>query len=76
MFYRAVKGCDYVIHTASPFPSSEPKDASELIEPAKEGTLAVLKACSEAGTVRRVVLTSSCVAVFSGRSGSLLISIR
>ena len=58
-----------MIHTASPFPLDEPKDPEELIGPAREGTLSVLKACSEAGTVRRVVLTSSCAAVYSGTDG-------
>lgn len=53
----AVRGCDYVIHTASPFPASLPKDENELIRPAREGTLRVLQAAHRAG-VQRVVLTS------------------
>lgn len=65
---RAVKGCEYVIHTASPFPVTEPSDASEVINPAKEGTLSVLKASVEAGTVKRVVLTSSIVAIVGGKT--------
>ncbi|PIK48965.1 hypothetical protein BSL78_14178 [Apostichopus japonicus] len=58
---NAVDGCDYVIHTASPFPLSTPSDENEIIKPAVDGTLNVLKAC--AGKVKRVVLTSSCAAV-------------
>lgn len=60
---RAVKGCTYVYHIASPFTVSSPRDENELIRPAVEGTLNVLKACAESGTVKRVVLTSSVVAV-------------
>ena len=63
-----MKGCDYVIHTASPFPITDPADASEVIEPAKEGTLSILKASLDSGTVKRVVITSSMAAIFSGRT--------
>ncbi|XP_076435893.1 uncharacterized protein LOC143275577 [Babylonia areolata] len=59
----AVKGVTYVIHVASPFPTSQPKDENEVIQPAVEGTQSVLKACVAAKTVKRIVLTSSCVAV-------------
>ncbi len=62
----AVTGCDYVVHTASPIPASLPKDENELILPAREGTLRVLKNAAEAG-VKRVVLTSSAAAVMYGR---------
>ncbi|WP_308993452.1 aldehyde reductase [Mariniflexile litorale] len=58
----AVKDCKYVLHLASPFPSGEPKDEDELIIPAKEGTLRVLKAAQKAG-VKRVVMTSSFAAI-------------
>ncbi len=54
-----------VVHTASPFPVEQPKDAQVLIRPAVEGTLRVLKAAREAG-VRRVILTSSTAAVVDG----------
>lgn len=59
---EAVEGCDYVLHVASPFPSSQPKDPDELIVPAREGTLRVLRASLDAG-VKRVVVTSSVAAV-------------
>lgn len=62
---QAVSGCDYVLHVASPFPSAQPKDPDELIVPAREGTLRVLKASLDAG-VERVVVTSSIVAVTGG----------
>lgn len=61
----AVRGCDYVIHVASPIPSAAPKSEDELIGPAREGTLRVLRAARDA-RVRRVVLTSSCGAVYYG----------
>ena len=62
---EAVEGCDYVLHVASPFPPSQPKDPDELIVPAREGTLRVLRAALEAG-VKRVVVTSSVAAVRNG----------
>jgi len=61
---EAVSGCDYVLHVASPFPPEQPKDPDELIVPARDGTLRVLKASLDAG-VERVVVTSS-VAAISG----------
>ena len=61
---NAVKGCTYVLHTASPFPNSSPKDENELINPAVNGTLYVLRACVQDGVkIKRVVLTSSIAAI-------------
>ncbi len=62
---QAVDGCDYVLHVASPFPPVQPKDPDELIVPAREGTLRVLKAALDAG-VDRVVVTSSVAAITGG----------
>jgi nucleoside-diphosphate-sugar epimerase len=62
---EAAAGCDYVLHVASPFPASVPKHEDELIVPAREGALRVLRASRGAG-VRRVVLTSSFAAVGYG----------
>ena len=62
---EATAGCDYVLHLASPFPSKAPKDENELIAPARDGALRVLKAARGAG-VKRVVLTSSFAAVGYG----------
>jgi len=59
---NAAEGCDYVLHVASPFPFKMPKNENEVIKPAVNGTLRVLKAASRMG-VRRVVLTSSFAAV-------------
>ena len=66
---EAVKGCSHVYHVASPFPAAQPRDENDLIRPAVEGTLNVLKACSEDGNVKRVVLTSSIAAVSNGLNG-------
>jgi dihydroflavonol-4-reductase len=63
---QAVEGCDRVLHVASPFPPTQPKDPDELIVPAREGTLRVLRAALEAG-VGRVVVTSSVAAVSGAR---------
>uniref|UniRef100_A0A131YH16 Flavonol reductase/cinnamoyl coa reductase n=1 Tax=Rhipicephalus appendiculatus TaxID=34631 RepID=A0A131YH16_RHIAP len=59
----AVKGCQLVVHVASPFPNAEPNDPDDVIRPAVEGTRRVLKFAADAGTVRRVVLTSTMGAV-------------
>lgn len=59
----ALKGCDVLIHTASPFPLTEPKDPQDLIRPAVDGTLRAMRAAKDAG-IKRVVLTSSCAAIY------------
>src|SRR5208337_427912 len=62
---EAVAGCEYVLHVASPFPANVPKHEDELIVPAREGALRVLRASRDAG-VKRVVLTSSFAAIGYG----------
>jgi nucleoside-diphosphate-sugar epimerase len=64
---EAVSGCDYVLHVASPFPANVPKDENDLIVPAREGALRVLRASRDAG-VKRVVLTSSFAAIGYGQA--------
>src|SRR5208282_4560330 len=63
---ESVSGCDYVLHLASPFPAYAPKHDDELIIPAREGALRVLRAARDTG-VRRVVLTSSFAAIGYGQ---------
>lgn len=70
---KAMKDCDYVLHVASPYVASEPKDENELIKPALEGTERALKAAKKAG-VKRVVLTSSMVTMFGDANKSLNIN--
>lgn len=65
---EATAGCDAVIHTASPYPAVDPKDEQELIRPARDGTLRVLRAAHAAG-VRRVVMLSTIGAVYAGHEG-------
>lgn len=64
-FGESMHGCEVVIHTASPFKISGIKNAQkELVEPALEGTRNVLDTVNATDSVKRVVLTSSVVAVF------------
>jgi nucleoside-diphosphate-sugar epimerase len=62
---EAVAGCEYVLHVASPLPPAVPRHEDELIRPAREGALRVLRAACNAG-VKRVVLTSSFAAIGYG----------
>jgi nucleoside-diphosphate-sugar epimerase len=61
----AVRGCQHILHVASPFPAQQPRDEQELIRPAVQGTLRVLRAAA-AGGAARLVQTSSMVAVMYG----------
>jgi dihydroflavonol-4-reductase len=61
---EAAAGCAAIVHTASPFPLSQPKDPDDLIRPAVDGTIRALTAARDAG-VGRVVLTSSIAAITS-----------
>lgn len=62
---QAMEGVDALMHTASPFPMVQPRDAEEVIRPAVDGTLRALGAARRAG-VSRVVLTSSIAAIMGG----------
>jgi nucleoside-diphosphate-sugar epimerase len=64
---EAVDGCEYVLHVASPFPTAEPKHEDDLIVPARDGALRVLRAARDA-EVKRVVLTSSFAAIGYGHA--------
>jgi dihydroflavonol-4-reductase len=64
---EAAAGCDYVLHVASPFPAGVPAHEDDLIIPARQGALRVLRAARDAG-VRRVVLTSSFAAIAYGHA--------
>ena len=66
---EAAAGCTEVLHTASPNPPSVPRDENDLIRPAVDGTLRVLRAAAASGTVRRVVLTGSSLSVTGGHPG-------
>jgi dihydroflavonol-4-reductase len=62
---EAMAGVDFVQHIASPIPAGEPKNPDDLIVPAREGALRVLRFAHAAG-VRRVVMTSSMAAIAYG----------
>lgn len=64
---EAVEGCDYVLHVASPFPPTAPAHEDELIVPARDGALRVLRAARDSH-VKRVVLTSSFAAIGYGHA--------
>ncbi|KAL0349366.1 UNVERIFIED_CONTAM: Cinnamoyl-CoA reductase 1 [Sesamum angustifolium] len=68
-FDAAIDGCDGVFHTASPVILDNYNDPQvELIQPAVNGTLNVLRSCIKVPSIKRVVLTSSVAAVFSNRN--------
>ena len=64
----AVQGCGFVLHVASPLPAGNPKSDDELVRPARDGALRVLRAARDAG-VKRVVMTASTAAIAYGRGG-------
>jgi dihydroflavonol-4-reductase len=68
-----MKGCEYVLHVASPFINKEPKDESLYIKPAVEGTQRALKAAKKAG-VKRMVLTSSMVSMLGDADKSTVLN--
>lgn len=64
---EAVAGCTHVLHVASPFPAAQPRHEQDLIRPAVQGTLRVMRAAAAAKAVR-FVQTSSLVAVMYGHA--------
>lgn len=63
-YAEAMAGCQVVFHTASPFSMSVKDPQKELVEPALLGTRNVLESANKTPTVKRVVLTSSCAAIY------------
>jgi len=61
----AMQGCELVFHTASPFVLDVENPQKDLIEPAVLGTENVLKQADKTDTVKRVVVTSSCAAIYT-----------
>ncbi len=66
---KAIEGSDYLIHTASPFVTTMPKDPQELVKPAVEGTRRAINA-GLAANVKHIVLTSSMVSIAHGHGNS------
>ncbi len=63
-YAEAMEGCELVYHTASPFTMDVRDPVAELIEPARQGTRNVLEQAAQTPSVRRVVVTSSCAAIY------------
>ena len=63
-FDRAIEGCKFVIHAASPVMLNAKDPQAAIVEPAVRGTRNVLESVVKAGTVQRVVQTSSIAAVY------------
>ena len=64
-YAEAMEGCELVFHTASPFTSDFEDAKKDLIEPAVKGTDNVLSQANKTASVKRVVLTSSCAAIYT-----------
>ena len=67
-YAEAMAGCQVVFHTASPFTTNVKDPQKELIDPAQIGTRNVLEEANRTPTVKRVVLTSSCAAIYTDAS--------
>lgn len=63
-YAEAMQGCEVVFHTASPFAIAVKNPQKDLIEPAQLGTRNVLTQASQTQSVKRVVVTSSCAAIY------------
>lgn len=64
-YAEAMEGCELVYHTASPFTTDVKDPQKELIDPAVKGTQNVLEQANKTESVKRVVLTSSCAAIYT-----------
>jgi len=61
---EAMSGCELVFHTASPFSLSVKNPQADLVDPALKGTRNVLESANRTESVKRVVVTSSCVSIY------------
>jgi len=64
-YKEAMEGCELVYHTASPFTTEVKDPQEELIKPAVDGTENVLNSVNQVSSVKRVVVTSSCAAIYT-----------
>ncbi len=68
---EAMKGCELVFHTASPFTRNVTDPQKDLVDPAKLGTRNVLETANRTESVKRVVVTSSCAAIYGDARDTL-----
>lgn len=68
---EAMAGCEVVYHTASPFAMQVNDAQKDLIDPALKGTRNVLESANRTESVKRVVLTSSCVSIYGDAKDTL-----
>ncbi len=64
-YKAAMEGCELVYHTASPFTIDVKDPQKDLIDPAVKGTENVLQSANHISSVKRVVVTSSCAAIYT-----------
>jgi nucleoside-diphosphate-sugar epimerase len=64
-YTEAMEGCELIYHTASPFSMEVKNPLKELIEPAVNGTENVILSANETPSVKRIVVTSSCAAIYT-----------
>lgn len=67
-YAEAMEGCELVYHTASPFTTDVKDPQKQLIDPAVNGTANVLDQANKTKSVKRVVVTSSCAAIYTDAS--------
>lgn len=67
-YAKAMEGCELVFHTASPFITDVKDPQRDLIDPAVKGTANVLEKANKVSSVKRVVVTSSCAAIYTDAS--------
>ncbi|MEI7748010.1 MAG: NAD-dependent epimerase/dehydratase family protein [Chlorobiaceae bacterium] len=60
---RVIEGCEYVMHTASPYKINVKNPQIDLVDPAVTGTENVLESCIKSGSVKRLIFTSSIAAI-------------
>lgn len=67
-YLDAMRDCELVFHTASPFTTNVTNPQKELIDPAVLGTQNLLLSANKTPSVKRVVVTSSCAAIYTDAS--------
>ncbi|KAG2737002.1 hypothetical protein G9P44_001092 [Scheffersomyces stipitis] len=61
-----LQGVDYVLHVATPFPLQQPENPDDLIIPAREGSLRILRLAANISSIKQVIMTSSFASIGYG----------